>query len=91
LVVNEIVQSNQIDVDGAKVRAKIQEIAAGYDQPEEVIKYHYDSPELLKSIEANVLQEQVVDFVLNQAEVIDESVDYQQAVTPDPDQVAANT
>lgn len=91
LVVNEIVQSNQIDVDGAKVRSKIQEIAAGYDQPEEVIKYHYDSPELLKSIEANVLQGQVVDYVLNQAEVIDESVDYQQAVTPDPDQVAANT
>lgn len=91
LVVNEIVQSNQIDVDGAKVRAKIQEIAAGYDRPEEVIKYHYDSPELLKSIEANVLQEQVVDYVLNQAEVIDESVDYQQAVTPDPDQIAAKT
>ena len=91
LVINEIVQTNQIDVDGAKVREKIQEIAAGYDQPEEVIKYHYDSPELLKSIEANVLQEQVVDFVLNQAEVIDESVDYQQAVTPDPDQVADNT
>jgi hypothetical protein len=45
----------------------------------------------LKSIEANVLQEQVVDFVLNQVEVIDESVDYQQAVTPDPDQVATNT
>jgi trigger factor len=91
LVVNEIVQSNQMDVDGTKVRVKIQEIAAGYDKPEEVIKYHYDSPELLKSIEANVLQEQVVEFVLSQAVVTDESVDYQQAVTPDPDQVSENS
>jgi hypothetical protein len=45
----------------------------------------------LKSIEANVLQEQVVEFVLSQAVVTDESVDYQQAVTPDPDQVSENS
>jgi len=90
LVVNEIVQSEKMDVDGAEVRRRIQNIAATYDQPEEVIKYHYDSPELLKSIEANVLQDQVVDFILLQAEVLDEPLDYQKAVTPDPDQVAAN-
>lgn len=90
LVVNEIVQSEKMDVDGAEVRRRIQGIAATYDQPEEVIKYHYDSPELLKSIEANVLQDQVVEFILLQAEVSDEPLDYQKAVTPDPEQVAAN-
>ena len=88
LVVNEIVQFNKIDVDGAKVRSRIDDIAASYDQPEEVVKYHYNSPELLKTIEANVLQDQVVDLVLSKANVSDEKLDYQRAVTPDPDQVA---
>jgi trigger factor len=88
LVVNEIVQSNKMDVDGAAVKSRIQDIAASYDQPEEVMKYHYNSPELLKSIEANVLQDQVVDFVLSQAKVLDEPQDYQKAIAPDPDQVA---
>ncbi|MBT3565890.1 MAG: trigger factor [Porticoccus sp.] len=88
LVVNEIVQSNKMDVDGVAVKRRIQDIAASYDQPEEVMKYHYNSPELLKSIEANVLQDQVVDFVLSQAKVSDEPQDYQKAIAPDPDQVA---
>jgi trigger factor len=89
LVVNEIVQSNEMDVDGAKVRARIEEIASTYEQSDEVVNYYYNSPELLKSIEANVLQEQVVQLVLASADVTEEEVGYEQAVTPDPEQIAA--
>jgi len=89
LIVNEIVQSNEMDVDGASVRARIEELASTYEQSEEVVNYYYNSPELLKSIEANVLQEQVVQLVLASADITEEDVGYQQAVTPDPEQVAA--
>ena len=91
LVVNEIVQSNKMDVDGAKVRAHIEELASTYEQSEEVVNYYYNSPELLKGVEANVLQEQVVDLVLSLATVTEEEVGYQQAVSPDPEQVAAES
>lgn len=89
LIVNEIVQSNEMDVDGASVRARIEQLASTYEQSDEVVNYYYNSPELLKSIEANVLQEQVVQLVLASADVTEEEVGYQQAVLPDPEQVAA--
>lgn len=89
LIVNEIVQTNEMDVDGANVRARIEELASTYEKSEEVVNYYYNSPELLKGIEANVLQEQVVQLVLASADVTEEEVDYSQAVTPDPEQVAA--
>ena len=89
LIVNEIVQSNEMDVDGAQVRERIEGIASSYEKSEEVVNYYYNSPELLKGIEANVLQEQVVQLVLASADVTEEEVGYQQAVTPDPEQVAA--
>lgn len=89
LIVNEIVQSKEMDVDGASVRARIEELASTYEQSDEVVNYYYNSPELLKSIEANVLQEQVVQLVLASADVTEEEVGYQQAVVPDPEQVAA--
>jgi len=89
LIVNEIVQSNEMDVDGALVRERIEGIASTYEKSEEVVNYYYNSPELLKGIEANVLQEQVVQLVLGSADVTEEEVGYQQAVTPDPEQVAA--
>jgi trigger factor len=89
LVVNEIVQSNEMDVDGQKVRERIETLASSYERSEEVVNYYYNSPELLKSIEANVLQEQVVQLVLAKADVIEEEVGYQQAIVPDPEQIAA--
>lgn len=89
LVVNEIVQSNEMDVDGQKVSERIETLASSYEQSEEVVNYYYNSPELLKSIEANVLQEQVVQLVLAKADVTEEEVGYQQAIVPDPEQVAA--
>jgi trigger factor len=89
LVVNEIVQSNEMDVDGQKVRARIEEMASTYEQSAEVVNYYYNSPELLKGVEANVLQDQVVALVLSAANVIEEVVGYQQAIVPDPEQVAA--
>ena len=89
LIVNEIVQSNDLSVDGEKVRARIDEIASSYEQSEDVVNYYYNSPELLKSIEANVLQEQVVQLVLDSAEVTEEALGYTEAVSPDPEQVAA--
>jgi trigger factor len=89
LIVNEIVQSNEMDVDGAQVRERIEGIASSYEKSEEVVNYYYNSPELLKGIEANVLQEQVVQLVLASADVTEEEVNYSQAVTPDPEQVAA--
>lgn len=89
LIVNEIVQSNKMGVDGALVRERIEGIASTYEKSEEVVNYYYNSPELLKGIEANVLQEQVVQLVLGSADVTEEEVGYQQAVTPDPEQVAA--
>jgi len=89
LIVNEIVQSNEMDVDGAQVRERIEGIASSYEKSEEVVNYYYNSPELLKGIEANVLQEQVVQLVLTSADVTEEEVNYSQAVTPDPEQVAA--
>jgi len=78
-----------MDVDGASVRTRIEELASTYEQSEEVVNYYYNSPELLKSIEANVLQGQVVELVLASADVTEEEVGYQQAVAPDPEQVAA--
>ncbi|MDX2464970.1 MAG: trigger factor [Porticoccus sp.] len=89
LVVNEIVQSNEMDVDGQKVRARIEEMASTYEQSSEVVNYYYNSPELLKGVEANVLQDQVVELVLSAAKVTEEAVGYQQAIVPDPEQVAA--
>jgi trigger factor len=89
LVVNEIIKANDIKVDSDKVRGHIEEIASTYAQSEEVMNHYYGNQDLLKGIETSVLQDQVIAHVLSLAAVTEDHVDYQTAVTPDPEQLAA--
>ena len=84
LLMAEIVKAAEITVDNDKVKAFIEDRAAGYDDPEQVIQYHYSNEELLNSVQSAVMEEQVVDHVLSLAAVAEEATDYKGALTPDP-------
>jgi trigger factor len=70
------------------VRERINEIASTYDQPKEVVDYYYSQQELLSSVEAVVLEDQVTELVLSKAVVTEEALSYEDAVKPDPEAIA---
>lgn len=84
LLMAEIVKAAEITVDNDKVKAFIEDRAASYDDPEQVVQYHYSNEELLNSVQSAVMEEQVVDHVLSLAKVDEEATDYKGALTPDP-------
>ena len=84
LLMAEIVKAAEITVDNDKVKAFIEDRAAGYDDPEQVIQYHYSNEELLNSVQSAVMEEQVVEHILSLAAVAEEATDYKGALTPDP-------
>lgn len=67
LIIGEIVRQNEIRLDAGRVRQHIQAIASGYDKPEDVVQYYTNSVEARAGIESQVMEEQVVDWVLEQA------------------------
>jgi len=80
LIVGEVVKKNEIKVDADKVRAYIDETAASYDKPQEVVDYYYQNQQMLSGVESIVLEDMVVDTVLEQAKVTDTTVDYDEAI-----------
>jgi trigger factor len=69
LVVNEIIRKADIEADPELVEAKLQEIAAPYGEPEQVIAYYRSNAEQMQSIEMGVLEDQVVDHIIKAAQV----------------------
>jgi trigger factor len=69
LLMSEIARQNDILVDGARVRQAIETVADTYEQSREVVQMYYNNPEMLRSVEGSVLEEQVVDWVLENAKV----------------------
>ncbi len=80
LIVGEIVKKNEIKADADQVRSYIEETAASYDKPEEVVNYYYQNQQMLSGIESVVLEDMVMDSILEQAKVTDETVSYHEAV-----------
>jgi trigger factor len=69
LLVGEIARQNDIQVDPERVRRAIDIVADTYEQSQEVVQMYYNNPEMLQAIESNVLEEQVVDWALENAKV----------------------
>ncbi|MBE0509359.1 MAG: trigger factor [Chromatiales bacterium] len=69
LILSELIKSKAIKADEAAVRAKVEELAVTYDDPQEVIDWHYADKQRLAQIEGLALEDAVVDWVYAQAKV----------------------
>ena len=56
------------------MREAIDTVASTYEQPAEVVQLYYSNQRLLQQVESSVLEEQVVDWVLEQAKVSDQAM-----------------
>lgn len=81
LVVNEIVKKAEIRADADRVRARIEETAEGYAEPQQVVNWYYSNQEQLQQVEMAVLEEQVVEHVLDAAQVEVVASSYQDIVS----------
>ena len=90
LAVNKIVTSERMTADDQRVRDRIQEISSAYEESAQVRSAIYADEGQLATIEAAVLEEQVVDHILAQAKVEEVPTTYAdvmdgRALPPEPD------
>lgn len=76
LLVGEIIRTHEIKPDAERVRAIIQQRAAAYEKPEELINLYYQQKHLLDEIENLSLEEQVIDKLLADAKVVDKAMTF---------------
>ncbi len=82
LIMAEIVKENDIKVDDQKVRAKVEEIAEPYDQPEQVISWYYGDKQRLNEVESLVFEEQIIEWLLSKVTVDEKAVDFKELMQP---------
>lgn len=84
LIMARVVEVAGLKADPDQVKAHIEDLASAYEQPEEVVRYYYSNEQLLNSAESAVLEEQVVEHILDSAQLTEESCSYEEAIQPDP-------
>ncbi len=69
LVVAELVRANGLEAKPEQLRAHVEELAASYEKPEDVIRWYYGDNRRLAEVEAVVIENNVTEFVLAKAQV----------------------
>jgi trigger factor len=82
LIIGELVRNENLHAKPEQVRALVAETAQTYEQPEAVVRWHYEKPERLRDFEAMVLEQNVVDWVLARAKVTDAPATFEQVMAP---------
>lgn len=80
LVMAEIIRTQGIEAEAEKVRARVLEMAQGYESPEEFVRACYAARERLAEVEAEIIEEQVVEYLLGTATVTETPLTFQELV-----------
>ena len=80
LLLGELAQQNNIRVDPAKVREAVETAASTYEEPAEVMQLYYNNQQMMQQVESSVLEEQVVDWVLENAKVTPKEMSFQEVM-----------
>jgi len=78
LIVGELVRKHDLAAKPQQVRALVDEHAASYEQPGEVVKWYYSQPERLAEFEGLAVEENVVEWVLKNAKTTERPVAFDQ-------------
>ena len=76
LVVAELVRSNDLNAKPAQIKAHVDELAASYEKPADVVRWYYSDNQRLAEIEAIVIENNVTDFVLGKAKISEKSISF---------------
>ena len=76
LVVAELVRAHNLAAKPEQIKAHIDELAASYEKPSEVVRWYYGDNKRMAEVEAIVIENNVTDFVFSTARISDKTIDF---------------
>ena len=82
LIVGEVIRQHNLQRDPERVDAMLENVAATYEDPQALKDYYRSNRQAMQTIEAAVMEEMIVDWVLEKATVNDDARDFDAVMNP---------
>ncbi|WP_294768166.1 trigger factor [uncultured Rhodoferax sp.] len=76
LVVAELVRANDLAAKPEQIKAHVDELAASYEKPADVVRWYFGDNRRMAEVEAIVIENNVTEFVLSKAKVTAKAVSF---------------
>ncbi|MFM2112030.1 MAG: hypothetical protein RLZZ271_690 [Pseudomonadota bacterium] len=77
LVVAEMVRANGLFAQPEQMKSHVEELAASYEKPEDVVRWYYGDNRRMAEVEAVVIENNVTEFVLSRAKVVEKPISFE--------------
>ena len=78
LLIQELMRQHKIKLDRTRVERRVEELASPYENPAEAAQYYRSNRNLMAQVEAGVLEDQVVDFLLERVTKNERAVPFEE-------------
>jgi trigger factor len=76
LVVAELVRTHELHAKPEQIKTHVEELAASYEKPADVVRWYYSDNRRLAEVEAIVIENNVTEYVLSKAKVVDKPISF---------------
>lgn len=82
LLLRQLILDKQITVDEAMMRARVEEICAGYENSDDMVKMYMSNPQVMQQIEPMVVEQQAVEWIMENGQATAKKIAFKEYMNP---------
>jgi trigger factor len=82
LLLRQVITDNNITVDEAALRARVEEMCGGYENAEDMVNMYMGNPQVMQQIEPMVVEQKAVDWLLENGKTKKKKVSFKEYMNP---------
>jgi trigger factor len=82
LLVRQLIDDNDMQVDADKLKERVEQLCAGYENAEEMVATYMTNPQIMSQIEPMVLEEQAVEWIIENGKEKSKKVGFKEYMKP---------
>ena len=76
LVVGDLVRTQSLEATPEQIKAHVEDLAASYEKPAEVVRWYYGDNRRMAEVEAIVVEANVTAFLVSKAQVVEKTISF---------------
>jgi trigger factor len=82
LLISQLISDQELTVDDAKVRERVEEMCAGYENAEDMVNMYMANPQVVQQVQPMVLEQQAIDWLLENGKTTTKKVAFTKFMNP---------
>jgi trigger factor len=82
LLLRQVIEDNNIEVDGGRLKEKVEQLCAGYENAGEMVGSYLGNPQIMSQIEPMVIEEQAVEWIVENGKEKKKKISFKEYMKP---------